>query len=165
MAGRHPTWNPIGVGDADAWLEPVEVASKDRIVLPAAVRRRLGWGSARGVVPLLAVIGADGSVELLPWESKGIAEVTRVMDALAKIDGDAREFAVLAAMDRYLKVGLGNDGRIQLPGALAVHLSVAEGDFVRVALSRGRLWLWPERAWEAARADRLARLEKLLSST
>ena len=162
MRGRKPAWNPVGVFADTAWLEPVEVTSKDRLVLPASVRKRLGWGLGGGTVRLLGVMEANGRLELLPWDPRGIELMKRVEAALDATAPTERGDLALAAMDRYLNLGLTPDGRLHLPPPLVIHLDAAGRGVVRVGASGGRLWIWSERAWEASRSERFAKLDEAL---
>ena len=160
---RTPTWNPVGTMIEDTWIEPVEMASKDRLLLPIEARKCLRWPVAEGYFSLLATLGPEGGVELIPWFPLGREALRRVEEALASEPEESRHEIAVAAMDRYYRVALAPDGRLRLPRALVAHLGANEGQFVRVVATRGKLVLWPERLWVEARQSRFRRLDRQLS--
>jgi DNA-binding transcriptional regulator/RsmH inhibitor MraZ len=152
-AGRNPTWNAVADLDPSAWLEPVEVASAGRLLLPSAARRRLVWKTSSNTIQLLAYLNVEGGVELWPMTPAGETELQRVSKALGEA-GRARGDMVLNAMGRYALVSLTPDGRLRLPASLRVQLGVFRGGVVWVATYEGQLWLWSQNAW-AARQGRI----------
>lgn len=162
--GRGPDWSLVSDLDGSTWVEAVTVASKARLVLPAALRRRLGWAASQATVRLLGVIEPDGSAELMPWEQRGEIEHRRLGDALGRASENDRAELAVAVADRYVRFGLEPDGRMTMPFNLAVHLGADADGIVRVVATGGRLWLWNEAEWRVSRAVRFGPLMRAMAT-
>lgn len=155
--GRPSSWNPVASLAQNVWTDVVPLASKGRIVVPVPVRSRLGWlASPPGGI--LAVVGADHSVELRPWEPFGVEAMEAVRFALAGADAARRGELAVAAMDRYMKLSSDGAGRATLPPPLVSLLDAETTACVRVVMRDSRLWFWSERRWQSDRPTRLSLL-------
>lgn len=162
-SGRPPQWNPVAALGRDVWTDIVPVATKDRVVFPVVVRSRLKWLGETGT-NLLAVLDADHSVELLPWDPNGAAVLNEVENAIDAATDDHKDLLTLAAMDRYVRLTVDEAGRSSLPGPLAVFLDAHIAGSVRLVMRNSRLWLWSERRWDEDRAKRIELLSQKVSS-
>lgn len=155
---RNPEWSPTADYDPQTWVEAVEVASKGRLMLPAVLRRRLGWAMSRETMSMLAVIDPEGSAELMPWQRRGEIECSRVAKALEQASIEDKPTLAVAAADRFLRMALDSDGRAILPFNLAVHLGTNTDPIIWAVATGERLWLWSHREWQASRASRFQAL-------
>jgi len=161
--GRPPNWQVFSQLDGSVWTQPVIIASRQRLTLPAQVRARLAWLS-QSEDGLLATLGADGSVRLEDWESHGERTLRAAEEVYEGLPAARKGEFALAAMDRFMKVGLEPNGRLVLPDALMAQIDPAETGCVRVVVIDGLLWLWEEKAWLAQRSARIALLQDVISS-
>lgn len=163
-SGRPPQWNPITALGRDVWTDVVPVATKDRIVFPAMIRSRLRWLGETST-SLLAVIEPDHCAELMPWAPHGESMLAEVKGAIETADEADKDQLALAAMDRYLRLSVDQAGRTTLPGPLASFLSAHIIGTVRLVMRDHRLWLWSERSWDKARAERIQLLAAKVQSS
>ena len=154
-SGRPPAWNPVATLASSTWTEVVALTSKSRLLLPAAARVRLSWSQNDRPVELLARVEPGSYAELVPWEPVGDVIMRGLAELLAGEAEPDRSRVALIAMDRYLRLTLGPDGRMSLPANLAHHLDAVSLDAVRLVIDNGRLLLWSERAWQNSRSSRL----------
>jgi len=161
--GRPPVWNPIASLDATVWTEAVEVASKGRLGIPVAARRCLGWWDDHVEDGLLASLEQGGLASLVPWAPAGIEMMGRVGNLIRGTSAAERGELVLAAMDRFMRVGCEANGRLVLPANLMAHIDPLGTGKARVIVLHGQLQLCAEHEWQAAREARLALLDALKS--
>lgn len=140
------------------------LSSKDRMSIPLAPRRRLAW-LGNGSLRVLAVLEANGSAEIMPWEGIGTDRIAHLERALNRLAEPDRSEVALAAMDRYLQLHLDEAGRTVLPTTLLSHLDAVGTSTVRLVVSNGRLWLWSEQRWRLAQLDRYLLLARSLEET
>jgi DNA-binding transcriptional regulator/RsmH inhibitor MraZ len=155
--GRPPSWNPVASLDPGVWTEVVEFASKGRIGIPVAARRRLSWFDGAAADGLLATLESDGAARLRPWRVNGEAMLRGIREAMAA-SPELRSEIALAGMDRFMHVSVEEPGRIVAPANLIAHLGSASPGFARVVVVGSELSLWSEAAWQAKRSERLALL-------
>jgi DNA-binding transcriptional regulator/RsmH inhibitor MraZ len=163
--GRTPTWNLVADFAASSWIEASKLGSDDRIVLPANVRRRLGWGAPKGSLQALAVIGADGEVSVVPM-TEGRKLLKKLEGALASHAEEDRRLLTLSAMAHYSQVALQEDGRLRLSPPVMLHLkgdAATKESRVWVGAYEGHLSLWPEEIWMAVAKARSVELERALA--
>jgi DNA-binding transcriptional regulator/RsmH inhibitor MraZ len=160
-SGRPPPWNIAEGFGGDAWTGVVELNSKDRLLLPTSVRRRIPWLAGGTDQQVLAEIQGD-AVELRPWGEVGNQLVNKLETAATALTADRLQDLVIATMDRYARLSVGGDGRTVLPSHLAHHLVPRESDMIRVVVRGGRIWLWSEANWAKKRQDRHLDLDRLL---
>lgn len=157
MRGRPAGWNPFSDCDTSAWVEVAGIDAKQRLQLPVAVRRRLGW--LTGTKELLAELQDEGCAQLIAWEPDGRRRVDAVRQELARLPAHARGERTVAAMDRYLRVPCEQGARLALPVNLRRHLDPDQtGRFWLVTYS-GALWIWGDDQWAARRPLRLKELQ------
>ncbi len=158
--GRPPAWQMFGNLDPSVWTQPLRFDDRGRLTLPTQVRERLAWF---GTVEdgLLATLRGDGSVELTDWAEYGErtrAAVTERYRALPELE---RGKFALAAMDRFMRVGLEANVRLALPPALTMQVDPQGSGFVRVLTRDGSLFLWDDEIWRTSRSERIKHLENL----
>jgi DNA-binding transcriptional regulator/RsmH inhibitor MraZ len=146
--GRTPNWNLVADFEESAWLEAVQLASDDRLPLPAALRRCLTWCAPEASLPLLASIGSDGGVQVRPLSAQQ-DELKAIKAALAEAEPANRGSMALTAMATYYRIPLQPDGRLRLPPALALHLCSVAGGRVWVGAHSDVITLWSEKAWSS----------------
>lgn len=137
------------------------LTSKDRMTIPLAPRRRIGW-EMDGSSALLCILETNGSAELLRWDVGGSREMDEVASLLNRWQEPERTELALAAMDRYLKLTLDPDGRTVLPTSLLSHLDAIESGALRIVARNNRLWLWSEPRWRLSQPDRFVKLNEAL---
>lgn len=157
-SGRPPSWSLFGDLDPTAWTEVVAISSKDRLTLPAAVRKRLPWFEATRVDGLLAILDPQGRAELASWSARGEQALADVAQRFEAAPADERGDVAIAAMDRYMRVPVEPPARLALNPNLSSHLDPETRGTIRVVVSSGRLWLSSEQQWQARRMDRIAKL-------
>lgn len=164
MKGREPIWNVFAGLDAGLWTELVPMSSKDRLVLPVVIRRRLPFLKPQQSTEVLAVLGGDGSVRVVPLAVEGEDMLGQVCRIISDADADARPDLILAAMSVYVRLSVEPTGRFVIPDGLAVHLAASIETPVRVVVRDGGLHLWREAAWLACQAERIERLRGRLDA-
>lgn len=154
--GRPPLWNPYSDLAPGVWTEAVELTSKDRLSLPAPIRKRLPWLSNVGADGLLAVLDARGSAELIAWKEDGERLIAAHRERLTHVPDARRTQVALAMMDAFMRLSLEQPGRLGLPANLTSFLNMDETQRTRVVAFDNRVWLWSEQTWQARRVERLA---------
>lgn len=162
MAGREPSWNVFADLDRATWTELIPTASKDRLVLPRAVRSRVPFLGTGEAMPLLAILSPGGFARLVPLEGEGGRRIERVRDAILAAPKVERPGLILAATTMHARLALEPSGRFVMPSGLGAHLG-AHKEEVRVVVQDGELFLWREQAWLDDLAERLAMLPPLFA--
>jgi DNA-binding transcriptional regulator/RsmH inhibitor MraZ len=157
--GRPPSWNLFANIFDGAWTEVVGVTTKDRLTLPAQVRKALGWFDASAEGGLLATLEPYGRAELIAWSDHGSRLIAEVIDRVRAAPAEARGDLAVAAMDRYMRLAVEPPARVALNATLAAHLDPTGRNVIRVVVSGGRLWLWNEAEWQGRRSERHASLD------
>lgn len=160
--GRPPRWNPFADVMPGIWTEALQVTSKDRVSLPAAVRKRLEWLAESTAEGLLATLDIQQKAELSPWSPYGKRAIADVAQRLEMLAPRERDETALAAMDRYMRLAFEPPGRVLLPSNLIAHIDPQGSGSVRVVVMHSRLWLWSEEQWQTERADRIRLLRSPL---
>lgn len=156
--GRPPSWNPFAELAPGIWTEAVEFGSKGQFIIPVAARRRLPWLSGAVAEGLLATLEPGRFAQLEPWSETGQRVVRQVEERLELATGNSRSEIALAAMDRYMRIGLEATGRLAVPANLLSHIDPRASGTARVVVRDGTLWLWAEERWQAQRSSRLQAL-------
>lgn len=146
LSGRTPSWNVIADIEPTTWLEPVQFASDDRLLLPSTLRKRVPWSHPKATLGLLATICADGAVAVLPMSDRK-AELAALREVFESSDDDERADLAYAAMATYHRISLQPDGRMRLSPSLVLHLCPDEQRRVWVGAHGGAITLWSERDW------------------
>jgi DNA-binding transcriptional regulator/RsmH inhibitor MraZ len=129
---------PWQVAASGAVLELLEAKSRGRFTFPARATAGLAWLTPGAEA--LGVVEEHGRVRLLPWLAAD--SVRAKSDALvASSEADADD-QLLLLHDRYLRLHLDLDARIDLPPALADHLEVSTPPIIYFARVRERVELW-----------------------
>lgn len=162
--GRTPGWNVVADLEPTAWLEAVQLASGDRLLLPAMLRKRVSWCAPKGSLPLLATIDADGGVTALPFAEKQ-DEVTAIRTALEASDPEERAGLAFAAMATYSQVSLQPDGRLRLSPTLALHLCAVPDGWVWVGAHGNAIRLWSEHVWKGLLITSSASLREAVTAS
>jgi DNA-binding transcriptional regulator/RsmH inhibitor MraZ len=162
--GRTPSWNVVADLEPTAWLEAVQLASGDRLLLPAMLRKRVSWCAPKESLPLLATIDADGGVTAVPLSERA-DEVGAIRTALDGSDPSERANLVFAAMATYSQVSLQPDGRLRLSPPLALHLCAAPEGRVWVGAQGNAIRLWSDDAWKHALAANSASLREAIAAS
>jgi DNA-binding transcriptional regulator/RsmH inhibitor MraZ len=162
--GRTPSWNVVADLEPTAWLEAVQLASGDRLLLPAMLRKRVPWCAPKGSLPLLATIDADGGVTALPLAEKQ-DEVMAIRTALEASDPEERASLAFAAMATYSQVSLQPDGRLRLSPPLALHLCAVPDGWVWVGAHNGAIRLWSEYAWKGLLSTSVVSLREAVTAS
>lgn len=144
--GRGPIWNVIADVERTTWLEPVQFASDDRLLLPINLRKRVSWCEPATSLALLATIGEDGGVTVMPI-SEQRHELAAIRSALEVCEPEERAGLAYAAMATYSQISLQPDGRLRLSPPLTLHLCKGEDRRVWVGAHNGAITLWSERDW------------------
>jgi len=162
--GRTPGWNVVADFEPTAWLEAVQLASGDRLLLPAMLRKRVSWCAPKESLPLLASIDADGGVTALPLSDRR-DEMTALRIALEASDPENRADLAFAAMATYSQISLQPDGRLRLSPALALYLCAASGGWIWVGAHGNAVRLWSEGVWKGLLATKSASLREAVTAT
>jgi DNA-binding transcriptional regulator/RsmH inhibitor MraZ len=93
-------------------------------------------------------------MRLLPWAMGD--PVRAKLEDLASSSGEEVEDALLLLHDRYQRLVLDQDARLDLPGHVANHLQIADPAALFLARYRDRVELWST-AYREARLSRAAR--------
>ncbi len=144
--GRTPNWNVVAEIEISAWLEAVQLASGDRLLLPVALRNRVSWCATDANLPLLATIEPDGEVTVRPLSAQQNS-LKAIKAALQRAEPAKRASLTLAAMATYCRISLQPDGRLRLSPNLALHLCSVPGDHVWVGAYDDIITLWSGKAW------------------
>ena len=144
--GRTPNWNIVAELESSAWLEAVQLASGDRLLLPAALRNRVSWCTPESSLPLLATIGPDGGVAVRPLSDQQ-ESLKAIKVALQGAEPAKRASLTLAAMATYCRISLQPDGRLRLSPTLALHLCGVLGGHIWVGAHADIITLWSEKDW------------------
>lgn len=156
--GRPPIWNPFAELAPGVWTEAVEFRSKGRFIIPIAARRRLPWLSSAVAQGLLATLEPGRFARLDPWSEMGARVIRQVEERLEMAVGHKRSEIALAAMDRYMRIGLEETGRLAVPQNLLSHIDPRASGTARVVVRDNTLWLWAEDRWQAHTSSRLRTL-------
>jgi DNA-binding transcriptional regulator/RsmH inhibitor MraZ len=156
--GRPPTWNPFAELAPGVWTEAVQFGSKGRFIIPVAARRRLLWLSDAVAEGLLATLEPGRIARLEPWLETGAKVIRQVEERLELAVGPRRSEIALAAMDRYMRIGLEETGRLAVPQNLLSHIDPRASGTARVVVRDDTLWLWAEDRWQAQASSRLRTL-------
>lgn len=162
--GRTPGWNLVADLEPTAWLEAVQLASGDRLLLPAMLRKRVSWCAPKGSLPLLAMIEADGGVTARPLSDRQ-DEVTAIRAALEVSEPEERAGLAFAAMATYSQVSLQPDGRLRLSPPLALHLCPIPDGWVWVGAHGDAIRLWSEDAWKGVLSTNSASLREAVTAS
>jgi DNA-binding transcriptional regulator/RsmH inhibitor MraZ len=162
--GRTPSWNVVADLETTAWLEAVQLASGDRLLLPAMLRKRVSWCAPKVSLPLLATIDADGGVTALPLSERQ-DEVAAIRAALEASDPEERAALAFAAMATYSQVSLQPDGRLRLSPPLALHLCSAADGWVWVGAHGNAIRLWSEEVWKSLLSTNSASLREAVTAS
>jgi hypothetical protein len=135
----------------------VRLDGRRRVVLPTSILRGITWLSAGGEA--LGILDAVGQIRLIEW-AKGSGPVIERRRAIAAAqEDDAQVSAALRALDdRYRRLWVDRDGRLQLPHAAVLHLALTGGDLVAYAFP-DCVELWSP----AHRANELERLQDVFA--
>jgi len=144
--GRIPNWNIIAETEQSAWLEAVQLASGDRLALPAQLRRRVKWCETDKSLSLLATTGSDGGVTVKPMSAQQ-DHISAVRAVFRTADLHLRPSLVLAAMGTYSQISLQPDGRLRLSPSLALHLTQNGDGRVWVGAYDDVITLWSGAVW------------------
>jgi DNA-binding transcriptional regulator/RsmH inhibitor MraZ len=136
----------------------VQFGSKGRFIIPVAARRRLPWLPNAVAEGLLATLEPGRFARLDPWSEIGAQVVRQVEERLELTVGPRRSEIALAAMDRYMRIGLEETGRLAVPQNLISHIDPRASGTARVVVRDGTLWLWAEERWQAQTSSRLRTL-------
>jgi len=158
VQGRPPSWNPFSELDPGVWTETVQFGSKGRLIIPVAARRRLPWFAGAVAQGLLATLEPERFARLDPWSDYGERVMKQVGERLELAPAHRRSEIALAAMDRYMHVGLEDNGRLAAPANLISHIDPHAFGAARVVVRDGTLWLWAEERWQSERSGRLRAL-------
>lgn len=139
------------------------LSSKDRMSVPLAPRRLLTW-LGKGSVQVLAILEANGSAEVIPWED-ATDRMAHLEETLKRMIEPERSEIAIAAMDRYLRLHLDESGRMVLPTTLLSHLDAIGTSTVRLVVNNGKLWFWSEPRWRSAQLDRYVSLARALEAS
>jgi DNA-binding transcriptional regulator/RsmH inhibitor MraZ len=161
--GRSPGWNLVADLESTTWLEAVQLASGDRLLLPSPLRKRVSWCAPTGSLPLLATINADRGVTIVPLTAKE-DELRAISGVLKTSDDDERAGLAFAAMATYSQVSLQPDGRLRLSPTLALHLCPAADGRVWVGAHDDAIRLWSEEIWKGILANTSASLREAMAA-
>lgn len=156
-SGRPPTWNPFRDEAPGSWTELAVLAARGRLTIPASVRRCVDWLVPLPRDGLLATIGVEGRVELLPWLDAGKAIIDTRIQLLKTLKDPLRGDLAVALADKHFRISIEEPGRIGLPPGLHSFLNGGHGRPVRFVATHQQLWLWDEERWQLERVlrDRL----------
>lgn len=146
---RPPPWQ---LAPAGVLIELMEAKTRGRLTVSARASSGLPWLAAG--VELLGVLEEPGRVRLLPWEES--APVRARLEELASATGAEVEDELLLLHDRYQRLALDQDARLDLPAHVASHLQLAEPAVLFLARHREQVELWGT-AYREARLSRAAR--------
>ena len=129
---------PWQVGPSAAVLELLEAKTRGRFTVPARAMAGLPWLSPGASA--LGVAEERGRIRVLPWAA---AESVRAKsDALAAAGGDEADDQLLLLHDRYVRLHLDQDSRLDLPPGVADHLELSTSPIMYLARVRERVELW-----------------------
>lgn len=152
-AGRPPAWSPFHANSLCAWTEPVILATKDRVPLPAAVRNLLHVSCPGRLVADLAQEGRASLRSERDFETE--------LENLSRAVNDNPQLA-LAALDRFQFVPVTAEARLVLSVGLRAHLDAIEHPVIRLVVADGQLTLWSELVWRSTRVARMELAERFL---
>lgn len=115
-----------------------------------------------GTQALLAELHAGGSAELMAIDVVGEERIKAIVAAADAAPAGGRGELLLAAMDRFLQLGVEEGSRVAIPVNLRAHLDPAGIGRVWIVVRDARLWLWSHDGWTAARTTRERLLDDAL---